>query len=49
MTTKTNLLVTKAKRLAAPAGALATLALTLTYFFGHNGLLGLGDDGFSAG
>ncbi len=38
MTAKTNLLVAKAKRMAVPAGALATAALTLTYFFGHNGL-----------
>ena len=38
MTSKTNLLVGKAKRLAVPAGALATLALGVTYLFGHNGL-----------
>jgi serine protease Do len=38
MNTKTNLLVSKAKRLAAPAGAVATVLLSITYLFGHNGL-----------
>ncbi len=38
MSTKTNLLVGRAKRLAAPAGAVATLLLVITYLFGHNGL-----------
>jgi serine protease Do len=38
MSTKTNLLVVKAKKLAAPAGALAVAALGATYLFGHNGL-----------
>ena len=38
MTSKTNILVGKAKRLAVPAGALATLTLGVTYLFGHNGL-----------
>ena len=38
METKTNLLVDRAKRLAVPAGAVATLLLVITFLFGHDGL-----------
>jgi serine protease Do len=49
MQTKTNQLVERAKRMAVPAGAVATLLLMITYLFGHNGLTASAMTGIGGG
>src|SRR5215467_9429198 len=49
MQNETNKLVAKAKRMAVPAGAVATALLVGTYLFGHNGLAAAAMTGIGGG
>jgi serine protease Do len=49
MQIETNKLVAKAKRMAVPAGAVATLLLVVTYLFGNNGLTASAMTGIGGG